>query len=38
MKIVKLDINEEFLSDGVDAVALVEMPAIEQDFFAFRDL
>ena len=38
MKIVKLDINEEFLSDGVDTVALVEMPAIEQDFFAFRDL
>ena len=38
MKIVKLDINEEFLSDGVDAVALVELPAIEQDFFAFRDL
>lgn len=38
MKIVQLTVNEEFLSDGVDAVALVQMPAIEQDFFAFKNL
>jgi len=38
MKIVKLTVDDKFLSDGVDAVALVEMPAIEEDFFAFKHL
>lgn len=35
MKIVKLDINEEELLSGVDAIALVMEPAIEEDFYAF---
>jgi len=35
MKIVKLDITEDSLLAGIDAVALVEKPAIEEDFFAF---
>jgi len=35
MKIVKLDIEENSLLAGIDAVALVEKPAIETDFFAF---
>ena len=36
MKIVKLDITEDNLLSGVDAVALVENPAHEEDFFAFK--
>ena len=36
MKIVKLDITEDNLLSGVDAVALVMNPAHEEDFFAFK--
>ena len=36
MKIVKLDINPEVDLAGVDAVALVEQPAIEEDFLYFK--
>ena len=35
MKIVKLDIDENSILAGVDAVALVEQPAIEEDFMYF---
>ena len=35
MKIVKLDLNEAELLAGIDAIALVEQPAIEEDFYAF---
>jgi len=35
MKIVKLLLDEESLMGGIDAVALVEQPAIEEDFFMF---
>ena len=35
MKIVKLDIQEDSILAGIDAVALVESPAIEQDFMYF---
>ena len=35
MRIVKLDINPEIDLAGVDAVALVENPAIEEDFMYF---
>jgi len=35
MRIVKLDINPEIDLAGVDAVALVEKPAIEEDFMFF---
>ena len=35
MKIVKLDVREDSELEGVDAVALVENPAIEIDFMAF---
>ena len=35
MKIVKLTIDEESDLEGIDAVALVEEPAIELDFQAF---
>ena len=35
MKIVRLEIEEDSLLAGIDAVALVENPAIETDFFAF---
>ena len=39
MKIVELIVNElEELAGGVDAVALVEQPAIEAGFFAFKDV
>jgi hypothetical protein len=38
MKIVKLDINPEWDLAGVDAVALVENPAIEEDFMYFSGL
>lgn len=37
MKIFELLIDEESDFEGVDAVALVENPAIEADFFAFSD-
>lgn len=36
MKIVKLDINPDIDLSGVDAVALVESPAIEEDFMYFN--
>jgi hypothetical protein len=36
MKIIELLINELDKFTGVDAVALVEQPAIEADFFAFK--
>jgi hypothetical protein len=36
MKIVKLEIEDDALLSGVDAVALVETPAHEADFFAFK--
>jgi hypothetical protein len=35
MKIVKLFLDEDSLLGGIDAVALVEQPAIEEDFFMF---
>jgi len=35
MKIVKLDIDENSILAGIDAVALVEQPAIEEDFLYF---
>jgi hypothetical protein len=35
MKIVELKINDSALS-GLDAIALVELPAIEEDFLAFN--
>ena len=35
MKIVKLDIDENSVLAGIDAVALVESPAIEEDFIYF---
>ena len=36
MKIIELKIDDESLVSGIDAVALVESPAIEQDFIAFN--
>jgi len=38
MKIVKLEIDENSMLEGVDAVSLVESPAIEEGFFAFNAL
>jgi len=35
MKVIKLDVREENELEGIDAVALVENPAIEIDFQAF---
>ena len=35
MKIVKLEIDENSILAGIDAVALVEQPAIEEDFMYF---
>src|SRR5210317_1598489 len=35
MKIIKLDLNEEAIFAGIDAIALVEEPAIEEDFYSF---
>ena len=35
MKIIKLDIDENSILAGIDAVALVEQPAIEEDFLYF---
>ena len=35
MKIIKLDVREDSELEGIDAVALVESPAIEVDFQAF---
>ena len=35
MKIVRLEIEEDSLLSGIDAMALVEKPAIEEGFFAF---
>jgi len=35
MKIVKLELDENSLIGGIDAVALVEQPAIEEDFLMF---
>ena len=35
MKIVRLEIEEDPILSGVDAVSLVEKPAIEEGFFAF---
>ena len=35
MKIVRLDIDENSVLAGIDAVALVEQPAIEEDFLYF---
>ena len=35
MKIIKLDIDENSILAGIDAVALVEQPAIEEDFYYF---
>jgi hypothetical protein len=36
MKIVKLEIDENSILEGVDAVSLVESPAIEEGFYAFN--
>ena len=35
-KIIDLTVIDEFLESGVSAIALVEEPAIEVDFFAFK--
>jgi len=35
MKIVKLDILEDAILQGVDQIAFVESPAIEEDYYAF---
>jgi hypothetical protein len=35
MKIVKLDIDENSILEGIDAMALVESPAIQEDFYYF---
>ena len=37
MRIVKLEINDEEILSGVDAVALVERPAIEETFMIFSE-
>ena len=37
MKVIKLDVNEDHDLEGIDAVALVENPAIEIDFQAFSE-
>jgi hypothetical protein len=37
LDIIYLDINEEKLNDGIDAVSLVEFPAIEENFVALND-
>ena len=36
MKVIKLDIDEENIFEGIDAVALVAEPAIELDFQFFN--
>ena len=36
MKIVQLGIDENSILAGIDAVALVEQPAIEEDFMYFN--
>lgn len=36
MKIVKLDILEDAILQGVDQIAFVESPAIEEDYYAFK--
>ena len=35
MKIVRLEIEDDSILSGLDAMALVESPAIEDGFFAF---
>lgn len=35
MKIVRLDIDEDSILSGIDAMALVEAPAIQEDFYYF---
>ena len=35
MKIVKLEIDENSILAGIDAMALVEAPAIQEDFYYF---
>lgn len=35
LKIYKLDIDEDNLNSGVDAIALVQSPAMEEDFYLF---
>jgi hypothetical protein len=35
MKIIKLELLEDSILAGIDAMALVESPAIEDGFFAF---
>jgi hypothetical protein len=35
MKIIKLELLEDSILAGLDAMALVEKPAIEEEFFAF---
>jgi ribosomal protein S18 acetylase RimI-like enzyme len=35
MKIVRLDIDEDSILAGIDAMALVEAPAIQEDFYYF---
>ena len=37
MKIVKLDIDENSILAGIDAMALVEVPAIQEDFYYFSE-
>ena len=34
--LIKLDFDEEDLFAGTDAIALVEYPAIEENFFTFK--
>jgi hypothetical protein len=35
MKIVRLDIDEDSILGGIDAMALVEAPAIQEGFYYF---
>ena len=37
MKVIKLDVREDSDLEGIDAVALVENPAIEVDFMTFNE-
>ena len=38
MKIVELVLDEELEENGVDAISIVENPAIESDFVALNNL
>ena len=38
MKIVQLTLDEDAILAGIDAIALVQEPAIEEDFYAFSKM